>query len=118
MLDLATLSDDACDALIKIFLKAKPACAVHLVDVSAPEPPLDPAQGRFRGFVKSWWPEKGYGFLECDATFAHYQCDIYINRLAIGLFQKSDEVIFSVELNKEGKPQGKNLLPIGEEAKR
>ncbi len=72
MLDLATLSDDAADALIKLFLKAKPACAVHLVDVSAPEPTPDPAQGRFKGTVKSWWAEKGYGFLECEATFAVY----------------------------------------------
>ena len=104
---LITLSDDAADALIRIFLKAKPALALQLVEVSAPEGEGEPSQGRFRGTVKSWWPEKGYGFLECEATFRVYQCDIYINRLAIGLFQKGDEVIFSVELNKEGKPQGR-----------
>lgn len=61
--------------------------------------------------------DKGYGFLKCDQTYNVYGCDIYINRLAIGLFQKGDEVIFSVELNKEGKPQGKSLMPLTVEAK-
>ncbi|CAD7950841.1 unnamed protein product [Amoebophrya sp. A120] len=118
VLDLCSLSDDACNNLIGIFLKAKPAMAVELVDLCEEEQDPDPACGRFRGSIKSWWPEKGYGFLECEHTFSMYGCDIYINRLAIGLFQKHDEVFFSVELNKEGKPQGKNLLPISAEAKK
>ncbi|CAD7932043.1 unnamed protein product [Amoebophrya sp. A25] len=117
-LDLLELSDDACDSLIAIFMKARPGTAIDFLDLCAEEPLPDPAQGRFRGNIKSWWPEKGYGFLECEATFAVYGCDIYINRLAIGLFQKGDDVHFSVELNKEGKPQGKNLLPVSQEAKR
>lgn len=35
-----------------------------------------------------------------------------MNRLSIGLFQKFDEVQFDVELNKEGKPQGKRLAGV------
>lgn len=117
-LDLCALSDDACDNLIGIFLKARPALALELVDLAEAEPEPQVAQGRFKGKIKSWWPEKGYGFLDCTETYEVYACDIYINRLAIGLFQKGDEVHFSVELNKEGKPQGKNLLPVSLEAKR
>jgi len=118
MLDLSSLSDDACDNLISIFLKARPSLALELIDLAENEPDAEVSQGRFKGRIKSWWPEKGYGFLNCDQTYAVYGCDIYINRLAIGLFQKNDEVHFSVELNKEGKPQGKNLLPVTMEAKK
>ena len=73
MLDLTTLSDDACENLIEIVLKAKPACAMELVDVSGPEDTPNPSTGRFKGHVKSWWPDKGYGFLECAETFAVYE---------------------------------------------
>ncbi len=118
MLDLCTLSDDACEGLISLFLQARPALAHELVDLADPEGPPDILHGRFEGVVKSYWSKKGYGFLECPHTFAAYGCDIYINRLAIGLFQKGDRVYFSVELNKEGKPQGKNLFPVTAEAKR
>ena len=59
-LDISALSDDACDNLIQIFMKARPNLAVELVALTNEEPDPDPACGRFRGCVKNWWPVLQY----------------------------------------------------------
>merc|ERR1712190_450330 len=40
----------------------------------------DQLPGCFRGFLKAYYPQKGYGFVQCDQTFATYACDVFVHR--------------------------------------
>merc|ERR1719323_2213478 len=68
----------------------------------------------FIGKIKSYAPMQGYGFIECDDTFQVYESDVFLHRMQVqdgrlGRPQKGDTVRFSVEMNKKGRPQARNV---------
>eukprot|EP00927_Polykrikos_kofoidii_P083249 TRINITY_DN8486_c0_g1_i1.p1 TRINITY_DN8486_c0_g1~~TRINITY_DN8486_c0_g1_i1.p1 ORF type:complete len:551 (+),score=124.15 TRINITY_DN8486_c0_g1_i1:124-1776(+) len=71
--------------------------------------------GRFYGTVKSYNPEKGFGFVACSQTLPIFNRDIFVHRREMERSQApvSVAVSFFVELNGEGHPQARNmqLLP-------
>lgn len=76
-------------------------------------PPLLPA-GRFLGKVKSYNEEKGFGFIECNETYKEHGRDVFIHGKQLGDFSEGIEVMFSCDLNKDGKPQARDVtLPDG-----
>ncbi|CAE7265146.1 cspLA [Symbiodinium natans] len=65
--------------------------AANVQLVQAPE-------SRFRGTVKSWNPQRGWGHIECAATQEVYGKDIFLMRSALvgGQCNKGDEVSFDI----------------------
>lgn len=70
--------------------------------------------GPYEGTVKSYNPTKGYGFFECEATFATYGKDILVPRSSVdvthlGSLEKGSTFTFSVTEGKTG-PVAVNLI--------
>lgn len=77
-------------------------------------PPQQQAQqplssGRFRGRIKAFNMEKGFGFIECAEAHAQYGRDTFLHKAHIGDLTVGSEVTFAVELNKQGMPQARDL---------
>lgn len=64
------------------------------------------AKQDFRGKIRSFGVEKGFGFIECKDTFDHFGYDVYLQASEIGDAQCLDEVLFKVKLF-NGKPQAR-----------
>merc|ERR1740129_1981877 len=69
--------------------------------------------GRYRGRIKSFNPEKGFGFIECPETHALFNRDVFLHKAQFGDMVVGTEVTFLVETNKQGMPQAKDLAPLG-----
>lgn len=69
--------------------------------------------GRYRGRIKSFNPEKGFGFIECPETHAQFSRDVFLHKAQFGDMTVGTEVTFLVETNKQGMPQAKDLAPLG-----
>jgi cold shock CspA family protein len=70
------------------------------------------AAGRHVGTIKSYNATKGFGFVECPEVFARYKRDVFIHKDQIGDTKVGDNVIFTVETNKQGMPQAKEVTTI------
>merc|ERR1711865_606661 len=69
---------------------------------------------RFTGTISSLYPEKNFGFIKCDETFAMFGKDVWVHGDQLGgNFQLNDPVSFSLTLGKDGKPQGIDLQRMG-----
>merc|ERR1719217_600685 len=100
---------------------------------SANAPPPIPAQAHhagkppeFYGRVKSYNPKQGYGFLECPDARARFGRDVFLHKAQMGellgrfvgpgtrLEPKwlTMQVRFSVEINKQGMPQARDVARI------
>lgn len=71
--------------------------------------PFPVAAGRFRGRIKAFNSEKGFGFIECQEAHAKYGRDVFLHKAHIGELPVGSEVSFGVELNKSGMPQARDL---------
>lgn len=63
--------------------------------------------GEFFGVVKSYNPDKGFGFIACDALKGQHG-DVYLNSRNIGDFKVGQEVKFQAFLH-NGRLQGRDL---------
>merc|ERR1719210_2511549 len=61
--------------------------------------------GKYQGRIKSFNAEKGFGFIECQQTFAQYSRDVFLHKAQIGDLQPGAMVSSSCEVNKQGMPQ-------------
>eukprot|EP00434_Breviolum_minutum_P000914 symbB.v1.2.000804.t1/scaffold44.1/size390916/17 len=64
--------------------------------------------GEFYGIVKSYNPEKGFGFIVCDALKSQHDGDVYLHSRHIGDFKVGQEVKFQAYLH-NGRLQGREL---------
>lgn len=71
------------------------------------------ASSKFQGWIKSFSTEKGFGFIQCDATYAQYTRDVFLHKAQIGDLEVGSHVQFSCEVNKNGMPQAKDVQPLG-----
>ncbi|OLP91173.1 hypothetical protein AK812_SmicGene27158 [Symbiodinium microadriaticum] len=80
------------------------------------EPPSEAVIGNYSGFIKSFNPSNGYGFIVCqDLKAEGYANDVFLHHAqfeASGL-QVGNECEFTVFLNNQNKPQAKDLRPLG-----
>merc|ERR1711862_817131 len=72
--------------------------------------------GQFVGNIKSFNPQKGFGFIECDGLkAAGYTNDVYLHHTKVGSlykvgnFQAGAQVMFTAFLNARGQPQARDL---------
>lgn len=94
--------------------------------LSAGLPPPGIAPGQYSGRVKSYNPKQGYGFLECAEARAHYGRDVFIHKAQMGELlgrfvgpgtrleptALRMRVNFSVEVNKAGMPQARDVVRV------
>lgn len=94
-----------------------------------PEPPLSAAEGLtplrppaqwseltdpqaaevHLGSIKTFWPEKHYGFIDCPAFQQSHGCDVFLSDFEVSEFQPGDSVAFTVTYNRNGRPQAHQL---------
>jgi len=69
--------------------------------------------GKYVGRVKSFNPEKGFGFIECPQTWQLHQRDVFLHKAQIGDMAVGQYVTFSCEVNKQNMPQAKDVQQMG-----
>lgn len=72
------------------------------------KPPDQEILGEYMGVIKSYNPEKGFGFIACDTLKAEYDGDVFLSQKHVGDFQVGGEVKFTAYLF-GGKLQCKDL---------
>eukprot|EP00746_Dinoflagellata_sp_MGD_P147859 gnl/MRDRNA2_/MRDRNA2_80170_c0_seq2.p1 gnl/MRDRNA2_/MRDRNA2_80170_c0~~gnl/MRDRNA2_/MRDRNA2_80170_c0_seq2.p1 ORF type:complete len:400 (-),score=84.42 gnl/MRDRNA2_/MRDRNA2_80170_c0_seq2:16-1215(-) len=75
---------------------------------------MDPAV-RFTGTIKSFAHTKGYGFVTSPQIQEQFGSDVFCHSAQLGSFNVGDTVDFAVLLNKEGKPQAFDLVPLNQQ---
>lgn len=65
-----------------------------------------------RGLIKSFSEKKGYGFVECPATFEQHGRDVYMPGSKARNTYVGQEVYFSVDLNNDGMPVVHEMYPV------
>jgi cold shock CspA family protein len=81
---------------------------------SAIVPGTDVWRPQYQGRIRSFNEQKGFGFIDCQATLQAFGRDVFIHRFQMaecGLWI-GQEVGFEVELNKNGQPQARNIQPV------
>jgi len=68
--------------------------------------------GKHNGWIKSFSVQKGFGFIECAATYAQYNRDVFLHKAQIKDLEVGAFVAFSCEVNKQGMPQAKDLVQL------
>jgi len=75
------------------------------------------ALGEFEGYVKSFNPKSGYGFIDCeDLRSFGCQHDVFLHHQQLGEFEVGARVLFTAYMNSKGQPQAKDLKPLGGES--
>jgi cold shock CspA family protein len=73
---------------------------------------------QYKGRIRSFSEAKGFGFIDCAETLRAFGRDVFIHRFQFteaGL-KVGQEVVFEVELNKQGQPQGRRVRADAEAA--
>merc|ERR1712070_1215081 len=65
--------------------------------------------GRSVGVIKSFNPEKKFGFIECAETFNQFGRDVFLSDQQIGNYGIGAPASFSVSMNSQGFPQAMDL---------
>lgn len=61
------------------------------------------------GRVKSYNPDKGFGFIECHQTFQHFRRDVFLHKSVIGDTNVGDVVWFTCDVDQRGMPQATRI---------
>lgn len=67
---------------------------------------------RYRGKIKSFNKQHGFGFIENADAFAHFGRDVFLHKAQIGNLKVGTEVTYGVEMNKQGMPQARDLFTV------
>eukprot|EP00756_Hemistasia_phaeocysticola_P000010 Hpha_TRINITY_DN10009_c0_g1::TRINITY_DN10009_c0_g1_i1::g.84039::m.84039 len=67
---------------------------------------------RFKGIIKNYDEERGYGFVSCRSLYQRHKRDVFIHKNQWGTLQVGDAVEFTVELNKSGQPQAREVRRV------
>jgi len=82
-------------------------CILRHVGPARP-PPDHQKLGEYMGVIKSYNPDKGFGFIACDALKEEHKGDVFLSQKHVGEFQAGSEVKFTAYLV-DGKLQGREL---------
>lgn len=74
------------------------------------------ATGRFEGRIKSFNAKQGFGFIECPEAHAIFGRDVFLHKAQIGDLKVGTQVTYSVEMNKQGMPQARELATLDGQA--
>mmetsp|Transcript_127955 Transcript_127955/g.220675 ORF Transcript_127955/g.220675 Transcript_127955/m.220675 type:complete len:490 (+) Transcript_127955:126-1595(+) len=106
--DMSAASASASAAQVALPPPVAESAAAGAAQDSAEKPSIE---GRMYGVVKSYNPEKGFGFIACAHTYQMFQRDVFLlhKEKERCRAQVGSMVSFNVELNKDGHPQARNL---------
>lgn len=65
--------------------------------------------GRYVGRIKSYNPDRGYGFIDCPVAYERWHRDVFILKSQMGNMDVGMDISFSVEIGKEGMPQARDI---------
>merc|ERR1719277_2173175 len=74
--------------------------------------PQGAATGRFEGRIKSFNAKQGFGFIECAEAHAIFGRDVFLHKAQIGDLKVGTQVTYTVEMNKQGMPQARELATL------
>mmetsp|Transcript_54471 Transcript_54471/g.100282 ORF Transcript_54471/g.100282 Transcript_54471/m.100282 type:complete len:799 (-) Transcript_54471:194-2590(-) len=72
----------------------------------------DNSQKRFRGVLKVFYAEKGYGFIVCEETYNLYHYDVFAHKKQICGVTIGQVITFAVTFNSRGQPQAQDVRPL------
>eukprot|EP00437_Effrenium_voratum_P021273 CAMPEP_0181441884 /NCGR_PEP_ID=MMETSP1110-20121109/23739_1 /TAXON_ID=174948 /ORGANISM="Symbiodinium sp., Strain CCMP421" /LENGTH=329 /DNA_ID=CAMNT_0023565785 /DNA_START=45 /DNA_END=1034 /DNA_ORIENTATION=- len=61
------------------------------------------------GRIKSFYEDKGYGFIECPRVTQQFGRDLFVHKAQLNGFKVGDEVTLTVTVNEAGMPQAQDL---------
>ncbi|CAE8655852.1 unnamed protein product, partial [Polarella glacialis] len=106
---IADLDEENALAAVCAILDARPELAPAVVSYAVPELTYPPSKAlverRSSGYIMSFQPEKGFGFIACPELCEVFGKDVFLSCFQIGNFTVGSQVNFAVALNKEYKPQ-------------
>mmetsp|Transcript_45632 Transcript_45632/g.83557 ORF Transcript_45632/g.83557 Transcript_45632/m.83557 type:complete len:464 (-) Transcript_45632:70-1461(-) len=89
---------------------------VPIYSLPPPAPGYGPLSGagsaRMVGRVKSFNVKAGFGFVDCKEAHHRYGRDVFIHKQQIGDLEVGDEISFTVDLNKDGFPQAREVMKM------
>lgn len=110
---IVALDEQSAVSVICSVLESRPDLAPSVVNFAVPDltyPPVKAlSERRSLGVIKSFNPEKGFGFIACQELFDVFGNDVFLHNGQLGNFEVGSEVSFAVALNKDNKPQGYDL---------
>ena len=113
---LGGLDEESVVSVFTTVLSSRPEIAPLIVAYACPELSYPSAKvlmdPRSQGVVKSYNPEKGFGFIECPELHEVFGHDVFLHCKQISGFAKGDSVSFAVALNKDNKPQAYDLQSL------
>merc|ERR1712232_714579 len=71
--------------------------------------PSPDSDTRYEGVIKSFFPEKKYGFISCEVLSASHGGDVFLSDQEIGSHAAGEYVSFQVAFNSSNRPQARNL---------
>jgi len=69
---------------------------------------------RYRGVIKSFFSATGFGFIECAEVKEKYGFDVFLHRQQCASHTVGQCVEFNIEPNRQGKPQARFLVAVGD----
>lgn len=88
------------------------ALAAWYSQMYSPMMPWAGWDGSFPGRIKSYNPDKGFGFIDCQYTYTQYNRDVFLHKAQIGDLKVGQMVSFKCEINKQGMPQAKDVSAL------
>mmetsp|Transcript_102080 Transcript_102080/g.284186 ORF Transcript_102080/g.284186 Transcript_102080/m.284186 type:complete len:240 (-) Transcript_102080:158-877(-) len=101
---LSAHDDSTVQQAVLLLISQRPALQTSLLTVLQ-----EPPGRRYSGTIKSFWPEKHFGFIACEEVREQFNADVFLSDQEIGYFTVGSAVTFSIVLNKDGRPQAKLL---------
>jgi len=114
---LSILDEESLVQVISSVLAARPECAPPVINFSIPDLTYPPSRAllerRGQGVIKSFNPQTGFGFIQCEELHTVFGNDVFLHSRQLGDFGPGAVVSFAVCLNKDNKPQAYDLMPVG-----
>lgn len=104
---LAAHSDEDVLQSIQLFVSLRPTFREHVLVAMQQEP-----MKRYLGTIASFYPDKGFGFIQSDEASRDFGKDTFVSDKEIGPFRLGDIVTFTIVVNKDNKPQARLLQGI------
>merc|ERR1719507_1860614 len=114
---MSVLDEESLVQVISSVLMARPEAAPPVVNFSIPDLTYPPSRAlterRGKGVIKSFNPQAGFGFIQCEELHAVFGNDVFLHQKQLGDFVPGATVTFAVCLSKDNKPQAYDLMSAG-----
>lgn len=114
---VAALDETTAISIITAILQSRPELAPAVVTYAVPDLTYPPSKAlnerRSKGAIKSFNPEKGFGFITCEELECVFGSDVFVHQKQINGIAPGTAVSFAVVLNKDNRPQAYDVQAEG-----